>query len=510
MATKELALQNIQGNILGGFNKDFQTFLFLKFKSAAAGRAWLKEISDAGVDSSVAKSSSKDVLRFNGQFKALKAEGKKPELFIEAAWTNIAISFLGLQALGITAADLAAFPSAFKAGMAARNNVLGDLGSSDPSHWLTPFGTSDVHALLLVAADNEPKLAARVAAIKGSALFTSGVNAVHVIEGRTRMDLPKQAGHEHFGFKDGVSQPGIRGVTLPDDPVGNQDQGHPGQDLLWPGEFVLGYPTQIPTAKPGHDGPNPDPGAPSKSGPTWTVDGSYLVFRQIAQDVPGFRAQVGALAAAHGLHTDLMGAKLVGRYKSGCPIEARAFQPGPFVPSPTDPEIAHPGVAASDTLNNNFEFGADPTGAVCPLASHIRKAYPRDELTPAGDPDSESNTQTHRLLRRGIPFGGSFGAAHGGGANDLRGLLFQCYQKDLESQFEFVQQSWVNNAAFPPGSVGGSPGEDPIIAQSVSGPFQLEPGHAPIPVAHFVTTKGGEYFFAPSIETLQKIGANAI
>ncbi len=513
MAPGKLALKNIQGNILGGFNKDFQTFIFLKFKSAAGGRAWINEISDGDNEVGIAKSSSKDVLCFNGQFKALKAEGKQPEFFIDAAWTNIAISFHGLKKLAIPAADLQSFPAAFKAGMAARKNVIGDLEASDPSHWEAPFGSPNVHALMVVAADDAAKLAARVSLIVGSATFIHGVKVLHTIEGRTRMDLPGQPGHEHFGFKDGVSQPGIRGVNLPDDPVGNPDQGHPGQDLLWPGEFVLGYPTQIETADPDIDGLNTNPGMPSVSGPSWTVDGSYLVFRKLAQDVPGFRAHVGALAAAQGLHPDLMGAKLVGRYKRGCPIEKRSFQPDPFAVSPTDPDIALPGVGDSDTLNNNFEFkDDDASGAICPLAAHIRKAYPRDEVTlaPPNEGNSESDTQTHRLLRRGIPFGGSFGATQAGGATDPRGLLFQCYQKDIENQFEFVQKNWVNASTFPPIGGGGNPGEDPIIAQSASGPFQLEPGQPSITVEHFVTTNGGEYFFAPSIDALQKIGANTI
>ena len=107
-----LALQNIQGNILGGFNKDFQTFAFLQFRNAAAGRAWVAEIADGHNQLGVAKSSSEDVLKFNAQFKALKAEGKNPERFIEVAWTNLAISFQGLTALNINAADLAKFPQA--------------------------------------------------------------------------------------------------------------------------------------------------------------------------------------------------------------------------------------------------------------------------------------------------------------------------------------------------------------------------------------------------------------
>ena len=506
MATPALALDNIQGNILGGFNKDFQTFLFLKFKNAAGGRAWLKEVADADNEFGVAASSAEQVLRFNAQFKALKAEGREPERFIESAWTNLAVSFAGLTALGLPAAGLALFPAAFRAGMAARKALIGDLGSSDPSRWIAPFGSPDLHALLVVAADSSARLARRVAHVRATGTFVAGVDVLEMIEGRTREDEP---GHEHFGFKDGVSQPGIRGVTLPDDPVANPDQGHPGQDLLWPGEFVLGYPTQKATAEPGDDGMNRMPGPISQSGPAWTLDGSYLVFRRLAQDVPAFKSHLAALAAAQGMHQDLMGAKLVGRYKSGCPLEAREFQPSPFVASPTDPEKFQPGLADSDTLNNNFEFGDDADGAVCPMAAHIRKAYPRDEVTVAIAEDSESDTQTHRLLRRGIPFGGSFGAAVGGKNHDPRGLLFQCYQRSIEDQFEFVQNNWVNNPNFPPSAVG-APGEDPIIAQSTSGSFQLRPNGAPITVQHFVTTTGGEYFFAPSIDTLAKIGSGAI
>jgi Dyp-type peroxidase family len=507
MATKSLNLANIQGNVLGGFNKDFQTFLFVKFNGSTEGRAWIKAIADGDLDIGVAKSDSASVLEFNAQFKALTAEGVKPETVIAAAWTNLAISFQGLAALGVKSADLNKFPKAFKDGMAARKAAIGDTGTSDPGTWIAPFGSNDLHAVVLLAADSEAMLTARVTAVTSSPEFKAGVTVLLRQEGRTRTD---ERGHEHFGFKDGVSQPGIRGTTVPDDPIGNPDQGHPGQDLLWPGEFVLGYPTQKPKAKTGVDGPNPDPGPPSTSGPTWTTDGTYLVFRRLAQDVPGFRAHVKALATANGLSEDLMGAKLVGRYRSGCPLEARKFQPLPFTPASTDPGIATLALADSDVLNNNFEFGDDPDGGICPLAAHIRKAYPRDEQTTPDPAQSESSTQTHRLLRRGIPFGNSFGAPQGGGANDPRGLLFLAYQKDIESQFEFVQQSWVNNTGFPPFPAGSTPGQDPIIAQSSSGPFQLAPGKAPITVSHFVTTTGGEYFFCPSIDVLQNLGDNKL
>jgi Dyp-type peroxidase family len=511
MPTTALDLDQIQGNSIGGFNKDFQTNLFLKFTNAAAGRAWIKEIGDE-----IAASSSAEVLKFNNQFSALRTQNvSRPEQLISAIWVNLALSFQGLTALNLKAADLAAFPQAFRDSMAQRNTILGDIGASDPSQWVPPFNhSSDVHAVLIIAADHSHALQQKFRSITETPAFTAGVEILLNQPGRTRLDLP---GHEHFGFKDGISQPGIRGVDPPDDPIGNPNQGHPGQALLWPGEFIIGYATQIATAKAGVDGPNLDPGPDSAANPAWTVDGSYLVFRRLRQDVAGFERHVSELTQALGWSIDLTGAKLVGRYKSGAPIEQRKFQPGPYTPpstDPGDPDHGNPGLGNNSSLNNNFEFRDDLRGAFCPLASHIRKTYPRDEVTPAGPENSESSTQKRRLLRRGIPYGPPFVAHDPASAQIDRGLLFFCYQSDIANQFEFVQRAWVNSAGFPPDPSGSAnppaPGEDPIIAQSPNGPMLIDPAKAPVDVHHFVTTTGGEYFFSPSVRALQGIGDGSI
>jgi Dyp-type peroxidase family len=503
-----LDLANIQGNSFGGFNKDFQSNLFLKFTGDLAGRKWIAEISEE-------LSSSEEVIQFNNEFRALRMQGvKKPEALISAVWVNLALSFAGLQALNLKPADLAAFPATYKNGMAKAS--VGDTGTSDPSKWVAPFNTpADVHAVLIVAADHPSELTKKVADITATGVFKAGVVILVNQDGMTRSDQP---GHEHFGFKDGVSQPGIRGIDKPDDAIGNPNQGHPGQDLLWPGEFVLGYETQIPVADPSTDGPNPNPGPVSVSGPVWTKNGSYLVFRRLRQDVPAFNKSIHDLSKTLGWTEALTGAKLVGRYKSGCPIEHRKFQALPYTPPSTDPGDPHhgnPALADSNTLNNNFEFGDDPQGANCPMSAHIRKAYPRDEETPAGAANSESSTQTRRLLRRGIPYGESFHPHVPGSGNVDRGLLFLAYQNDIANHFEFVQNAWVNNANFPPNPSGqpplkGAPGEDPIIAQSAKGDLLVDPAKAPVSVSHFVTTTGGEYFFSPSLDTLAKIGSGAL
>ena len=270
----QLNTANIQGNIIGGFNKDFQTFLFLHFTDRVKGRAWL-----AHMARNIA--SSDDVLQFNNLFKLMRARHGR-EGIVQSTWTNIAFTYSGLEAL--EADDVESFPQVFQDGMAARAGLLKDTGDSDPSNWVgdkAKLGSKDIHAVLMVASDIEDEVDpdrnplqpnSTVAGYIQNFGFNGTVKLLYVQRGRTRLDIRDaqgqtvQAGHEHFGFKDGVSQPGIRCVDVPADPT-NPDQGNRGQDLLNPGEFVLGYPTQIPTEKVGHDGPNPDPGPISESGP---------------------------------------------------------------------------------------------------------------------------------------------------------------------------------------------------------------------------------------------------
>ena len=74
---------------------------------------------------------------------------------------------------------------------------------------------------------------------------------------------------------------------------------------------------------------------------------------------------------------------------------------------------------------------------------------------------NEADTETHRLMRRGIPFGDPFDPTVLPDDGN-RGLLFLAYQTSIEDQFEFVIKNWVNNPDFKdPGS-----GHDPILGQS--------------------------------------------
>lgn len=503
-----LALDQIQGNILGGFSKDHQTLIFFRLpENVVHARAWLAELSPD-------VATADEVSRFNDLFKLVNARrdsrhhGERGT--VEATWVNIAFTFHGLQVL--QAPDVDQFPADFQAGMAARANQIGDNDENGSPNWV--FGaTGTIDGVVIVAADSAADLDREVSR-EHRLLARYGAVVIYEQAGETRTDLP---GHEHFGFKDGISQPGIRGFT----PSTGSDpnQGDPGQDLLWPGEFILGYPRQIPPGPPpppDYGGqitpqtsdPSPDPGPPATPSPPWAVNGSYYVVRRLRQDVPGFLDALQQIAAEQTTSTtpEQIGAKFVGRYRSGAPLEPVSGIDTEAESLAGDPSIAHPDLLL-DAHINDFEYqAADADGHVVPLASHIRKAYPRDEATIGG---GEADTQTHRILRRGIPFGKPYkaGAPAGTPHGDVqypfdRGLVFACYQTSIENQFEFVQATWVDAPDFPqPGA-----GDDPIISQNTSPrPFAL-PGGAPgqLQLAkQWVTTTGGEYFFQPSIDALQ-------
>lgn len=538
----KIEFDKIQGNIFGGFNKDHAVFILFRIQSGQETKA-LKTFTAIDLFKDAEASTSENVLRFNSQFRAMRKAGI-PEGSIEATWTNVVFTKSGLDKLG--AKNTAKLPVAFLEGMAARAALLGDKGESAPSKWNDGMGATvdweNVDMMVLVASDNPLQLDEMA---EGSRLkkyldafreSDSGLDVFDLIRGETRADDGQdQVGHEHFGFKDGVSQPGIIGVTIPDDPLGNPTQGNPGQDLLKPGEFVLGYHRQFGSAAKdakGNDleGLNPKDGPNSAEGlPNWVKNGSFLVFRRLAQNVQGFRSAVKALAGELGTSEDLLGAKLVGRYRTGAPLEALKYHAGmgEYRPPIVDPGIANSALGNSDMLNNDFEYGDDREGDNVPQAAHIRKAYPRNQIPKqeapkAGDApvpigeiseaEAENRTQTHRLLRRGIPFGGSLGAAKGGGVNDPRGLLFFAYQSDINRQFEFVQSAWVNEQNFP--AVGA--GEDPIITptnneasatQLDACPFHQKSkvGKCPVEFKHFVKTRGGGYFFSPSIDMLKTL-----
>jgi Dyp-type peroxidase family len=324
-------------------------------------------------------------------------------------------------------------------------------------------------------------------------LLGTSIKLVYSEIGNTRPGAHR--GFEHFGYRDGVSQPGIRGLTQRSRPATNPDEGLPGQDLIWPGEFVFGYPGQDPS-DPVRQGSPPHMAAP------WMRNGSYMVFRRLEQKVPEFRKFVADRAARLGMEPELLGARMFGRWKSGAPLELA-------------PLYDNAALGRDDMRNNDFDYGDDPFQRRCPYAAHIRKAYPRDDA-----PGGEAEAQRHRILRAGITFGPEVAPGETTTSHS-RGLMFVCYQTSIERQFEYIQRR-ANDPGFVSGKVRpGSgapvkPGFDPIIGQAADGgPREMDEPYANYPAGNrrttlemprqFVVLTAAGYFFMPSISALRTV-----
>jgi Dyp-type peroxidase family len=486
-------LDLVQGNIVG-FNKDHQRFVFLAFQSAAAGRAFLGLI-----EPDIA--SAREVKVFNGLFKEIsRRRGEKG--IVEASWTNIALSAHGLQV--IEAPGLDSFPEVFREGMAARASIIGDVDDSAPATWVPPFSQqTPVDAVVILAADSPFDLEASYGRLQQK-LAQSGVSELlpHQ-DGDVRPDPNR--GHEHFGFKDGISQPGIARLTQPS---------KHGQETIATGEFIIGYPDETghisgeatPAPTQGQAGYPTDPGTPAL--PSWTKDGSFVVFRRLRQNVGAFKDFLSAEAASAQVTADLLGAKLVGRWRSGAPLERTRNSPKKLDPSAEDPSITHPSILSDHHINDFVYEPDDADGHLVPRAAHIRKVNPRNQVPPG-----EAETRRHRILRRGIPYGPEFQTNEQpypttGPIPDTqdRGLLFVCYQASIERGFEFLQTQWVNQTDFPQAG----DGRDPIVSQDMSSrPFNLTPQGLHLEIARWVTTTGGEYFFAPSLAAIKTLSSEA-
>jgi Dyp-type peroxidase family len=499
-----LDVHQIQGDILVGLQKDFEWFVGFSIGDVPKFRLFLKQLAPR-------VTTTRKVLEREFTIAQQKKLGIK-QIF-NFAGLNIGFTAAGLSKLGIANLDQIKDAS-FRAGLAAQSSGLGDpiSGEGAPSQWRLGKPNDNLHGLVLITGPTQASVDATLQEVRD--LAGTSWTEIYAELGKTR---PVQRGHEHFGYLDGVSQPGVRGQIdqafpthrfltesqNPDDP----GQGLPGSDLLWPGAFLFGYQSQQP-------GTLDDPGPISDGGLPWMKNGSFMVFRRLKQLVPEFGGFVDSASGNLDMDPDLLGARMVGRWKSGAPLV--------IAPMQDEPELG-----TEVLLRNKFEFSADAGGRRCPYAAHIRKAYPRDDITPAGAAKptdfekreaSEANTQTHRIIRAGIPFGDEVGDDEEEQGKTLRdrGLMFVCYQAAIADQFEFITKFWVNNPAFPPAS-NGTAGQDPILGQgegasrsrSFGGAvmnYPTGPHGNPITLpADFIVPTGGGYFFVPSISAIRDV-----
>jgi Dyp-type peroxidase family len=411
----------------------------------------------------------------------------------------LAFSASGLVALGLSKETMEGFSKEFREGMFTphRQRILGDLpeSPSDPYGWAWGGPRNPpVDALLMIYAPVRAACNEVVAEEQGK------LRGFTVQRTLSSVSL---GGREHFGFMDGLSNPYVRGL---------HEDGWP-DDELPAGELLLGYPDTsgaIPSS----------PAVPRAGAPRLPVcptdprqsdfgrNGTYLVFRQIEQDVPAFWKGVAHATAAAGLDPSQgpeIAAKLIGRQPDGTPL----------------PAVAGP---ANRRGQQGLTFADDPVGLRCPVGAHIRRANPRDALV-ENPKQSRQIVRAHRILRRGRAYGRPGPAdwyppglnvvadddlpADPAAGEGARGLYFICMCTDLGRQFEFVQQTWMNNEKFgglfnatDPLSSGRTPEGHFTVART---PVRLRLSGFP-PATR---TAGGAYLMLPSRSALEYLAGIA-
>lgn len=522
-----LPMQDIQGIAVPGFFKPHQTLLGVVCQDQPQAIEMFKKlIRETAGEIATAAQTLKDRRRFRERRARKVAKSSSAS---NAAFTAVGFTYQGLRKL--TPGALAIPSDAFRLGLAARSSLLGDpTGSKDegsPSNWKVGAQGNEVDALFVVAGDTRVAVDERAKRLEDR-IKQAGLLVIYTEAGDVREDLP---GHEHFGFDDGVSQPGIRGRASDgkDDFITERHIaakqhpehslfGYPGQDLVWPGALVLGHPATSPDPL--------IPGPPSPAVPDWTRNGSFLVFRRLRQDVGLFwrtmkqeSERLAGLPGFEGMTDEILASRLVGRWTSGAPVNR--------VPGSDDKRLAK-----DQEANNHFRFDsdtgalplksrhvdsfpqakADPAGITCPWAAHIRKVNIRDSGSDTGGRDS---TYARRLLRVGVPFGKPLKDRYAQKKDDKlkgeRGLLFLSIQASIEDQFEFLVSRWMGDPSRPkmPGGhdlfVGqnDTPGESRVRRCAIFGSGVQQAMVATD--AQWIVPTGGGYFFLPSITALSGV-----
>ncbi len=476
-----LELENIQGYLIRGYaHMLYSRFVYLQISDANAVKKWL----------------SKSWLEMTS------ARHIHDKSKISPTHLNIAFSHEGLRALGLKEENLAAFSREFRQGMvsAHRTRLLGDYDTNKPENW--NWGdkhTDSIHLCLMVfgndktAKDDLEK--DKIVCLNyyrelESQFEENGLKQLFFIDGQTQPD-----NKEHFGFRDGISQPIIEGSGR----VGNKD------DVVKAGEFLFGYKNEFgvypdtPLIVKEQGNLNllpPDAGGSGKK--DIGKDGTFMVMRQLEQDVNKFWSFMnensknpnGSINIEDSLK---LGAKFMGRWQNGAPITLFPDKdPGPN----------------SDI--NDFGYSKfDKDGLKCPFGSHLRRANPRDNVDDHSPKESLKLSKQHRIIRRARLYGEIYeGSPTNTTPNGEVGLLFICFNVDISRQFEFLQYTWAN---LPKNKeLYNDP--DPIIGIKEQANLGEEQNFSiqDLPVnktyknlPRVITVKGGAYFFFPSINVLR-------
>ena len=544
--TRTLDLDDIQGNIVrayGKFGYPKARYFFLHVKSAP----------DDPVQNEQLNADARNFIRFlrrdittAQRWKTLKT----PNGIIEPpkVTLNVGFSWRGLVALGLPTRTLAAMPPEFIDGMARRAHILGDVGDSALEKWDQVWRDShdhpekEVHIWISMNAGinwetgalYDEELEEKTNDLKklcddsnGAVTILSGVRPGGLDYQDAAADLSSAASSkkEHFGYADGFGNPVFKG-QYPEEkerekvvgrgkytPLSNKIK-----TLTWKplaaGEFLLGYPDEAQEL--------PLAAMPA----SFVRNGTFMAFRKLHQNTKSFDDYMAAKATdfvkVSGLDLkaakETLSAKMVGRWRNGVPLMV--------APTWQDLEafnVEWQGKEDSTEYKKlliDFTYAADHSGEKCPVSAHIRRGNPRDMIDPAAylgaeqSKDGSALINRRRILRRGLPYG-TFESEGSRSDDNDHGIIFMAVCASLFRQFEFVQQQWMQYGMdFRAGNdtcpiIGN---HDPKVSKFV---IDVDPdGEAPPFIAdglpQFVTTRGGEYFFIPSMTALRMIAMGTV
>ncbi len=473
---QQLEMDDIQGLVIRGYgNLSAACYLLLQIVDRDRARQWLNTMTDQ-----------------------LTTGNVRPDTHS----LNLALSYPGLRALGLETPVLQGFSEDFQAGMTTphKQRALGDSGANAPDTWAwggTQSDAAEIHLLLLVYAVDETALDTLTSELQAG-FDAGGVKQIYQPLNTVWLSEPK----EHFGFRDGISQPLLEGL-----PKAQQ-----ADNPIPAGEFILGYRNaygrynERPLVRPDDPLAGELPVAEGvaeedRGKRDLGKNGSYLVFRQLQQDVKGFWdfiRQAAARDASGDPDASIrLAAKMVGRWPSGAPVTR-------------SPERDDTSLSSDNSFNYHQD---DARGLKCPLGAHIRRTHPRDSLEPEpGTQKSLDFADRHRILRRGrvygVPLAASMRVEEIMDAEDQgdaeRGLHFICLNGNIGRQFEFVQQTWANDPRFN----GLYHDPDPLIGSGGDFTEQACPVRKKVhDLPQFVRVRGGGYFFLPGIKALRYLAA---
>jgi Dyp-type peroxidase family len=444
-------LNDLQGNILKFHGRDWTAQILLRFKAGQAelARAWVRQFATSSVTTA---------RRQEDQAAAFRSSGSPSR---GGLFANFFLSARGYLTLGFPFDRIPQDPQTrFNEGMAARQGALRDPALTS---WQEEF-QKPVDAMALLASDDRGELEQAVKACRES---LAGIADAAWVESGSRWRNAAGLDIEPFGYVDGVSQPQFfrKGIDMAR--AQGVDQWAPSAPL----DLIL---------------------ATDPNGSGEHSCGSFLVYRKLEQDVPGFQQQIEALATTLGTTPELAGAFAVGRFRDGTPVVLQD----------------HPSGANPPT--NNFTYTSDVNGNACPFHAHTRKVNPRGDTGTHLDPGIPLGEERgHRIARRST----NFGRPEDIGTAPV-GLHFLCFQGDIAHQFEFMQIAWANQVHF----IEQQTGSDALIGQGNNLPIgqrwprawgDPEAGSSRVQLSSFVTLRGGDYFFAPSVGFLKRLGLDS-